>query len=157
MHRVARIDQAFQARYMYLNELICGGLLQKRDKLTKYLDQLYVVGDELRYVKNGVEKMTKIEFSQMLQRLKTNAGGKFAVLHHEMADLQRDLEAINALGNEFFQLTNLNPIAPNTTEPAPKAIVPFLLRSRYLQEEAQNLIAKPIKTSVDVYPYDLPR
>jgi hypothetical protein len=51
-----------------------------------------------------------------------------------MADLQRDLEAINALGNEFFELTNLNPIAPNTSEPTPKAIVPFLLRSRYLQE-----------------------
>lgn len=74
-----------------------------------------------------------------------------------MADLQRDLEAINSLGNEFFELTNLNPIAPNAAEPAPKAIVPFLLRSRYLQEEAENLIAKPIKTSVEVYPYDLPR
>ena len=35
----------------------------------------------------------------MLERLKTSSGGKFAILHHEMADLQRDLEAINALGN----------------------------------------------------------
>jgi hypothetical protein len=52
------------------------------------------------------------------------------------------------LGNEFFELTNLNPIAPNANDPAPKAIVPFLLRSRYLQEEAENLIAKPIKTTV---------
>ena len=50
-----------------------------------------VLGDELRYVKNGVEKMTKIEFSEMLERLKSSAGGKFAILHHEMADLQRDL------------------------------------------------------------------
>lgn len=69
----------------------------------------------------------------MLERLKTNSGGKFAILHHEMADLQRDLESINALGNEFFELTNLNPISPNTADPTPKAIVPFLLRSRYLQ------------------------
>ena len=43
--------------------------------------------------------MTKIEFSEMLERLKASSGGKFAILHHEMADLQRDLEAINALGN----------------------------------------------------------
>lgn len=70
----------------------------------------------------------------MLERLKNSSGSKFAILHHEMADLQRDLEAINALGNEFFELTNLNPIAPNPSEPTPKAIVPFLLRSRYLQE-----------------------
>lgn len=85
-------------------------------------------------MKNGVEKVTKVEFSEMMDRLRASAGGKFAILHHEMADLQRDLEAINALGNEFFELTNLNPIAPNANDPAPKAIVPFLLRSRYLQE-----------------------
>lgn len=35
--------------------------------------------------------MTKTEFSEMLERLRTSSGGKFAILHHEMADLQRDL------------------------------------------------------------------
>jgi hypothetical protein len=35
----------------------------------------------------------------MLERLKGSSGSKFAILHHEMADLQRDLEGINALGN----------------------------------------------------------
>ena len=57
------------------------------------------MSDELRYVKGGVEKLTKVEFAEMLERLKSSAGGKFAILHREMADLQRDLEAINALGN----------------------------------------------------------
>lgn len=151
------MDEAFQARYLYLNEIVCGPLLEKRDKLNKYIEELTLLSDELRYYKNGIEKLTKVEFNEMLERLKTSAGSKFAVLHHEMADLQRDLEGINTLGNEFFELTNLNPILPNNSEPAPKAIVPFLLRSRYLQEEAENLIAKPIKTSVEIYPYDLPR
>lgn len=36
-------------------------------------------------------------------------------------------------------------------------MVPFLLRAKFLQEQAEELISKPIKTSVDVYPYDLPR
>ena len=45
----------------------------------------------------------------MLDRLRTSSGGKLAVLHHEMAELQKDLESINALGNEFFELTNMNP------------------------------------------------
>jgi hypothetical protein len=35
--------------------------------------------------------MTKTEFSEMQERLRTSSGGKFAILHHEMADLQRDL------------------------------------------------------------------
>lgn len=36
-------------------------------------------------------------------------------------------------------------------------MVPFLLRAKALQEEAEDLISRPIKTSVDVFPYDLPR
>ncbi len=36
-------------------------------------------------------------------------------------------------------------------------MVPFLLRSKFLHEDAEQLISKPIKTSIDVYPYDLPR
>jgi hypothetical protein len=39
---------------------VCGALLEKRDKLNKYLDELTLLSDELRYVKNGVEKLTKV-------------------------------------------------------------------------------------------------
>lgn len=91
MHRITKLDEAFQARYLYLNEIVCGPLLQKRDQLNKYLEELTVLSDELRYVKGGVEKLTKVEFAEMLERLKGSAGGKFAILHREMADLQRDL------------------------------------------------------------------
>lgn len=66
MHRILKMDEAFQARYLYLNEIVCGPLLEKRDKLTKYLEELTFLSDELRYLKNGIEKMTKIEFSEML-------------------------------------------------------------------------------------------
>lgn len=45
MHRVSRLDEAFQARYSYLNELVCGGLLEKRDRLSKYLEELTLLGD----------------------------------------------------------------------------------------------------------------
>ena len=72
-----------------------------------------------------------------MDRLKISAGGKFAVLHHEMAQLQKDLEAINALGNEFFELTNMNPEANQVPQTNPnKGMVPFLLRTKYLQEQA---------------------
>jgi|688.fasta_scaffold1217605_2 hypothetical protein len=63
MHRVSRIDEAFQARYLYLNDIVCGPLLERRDKLNSYLEELTVLSDELRYVKSGVEKMSKMEFA----------------------------------------------------------------------------------------------
>lgn len=63
MHRVGRIDESFQARYLYLNDIVCGPLLERRDKLNSYLEELTVLSDELRYVKSGVEKMSKMEFA----------------------------------------------------------------------------------------------
>ena len=38
----------------------------------------------------------------MMERLSISSGHKFAILNHEMASLQKDLESINSLGNEFF-------------------------------------------------------
>lgn len=54
MHRVIKIDEAFQARYLFLNEIVCHDLIEKRDKLNKFLEELTLLSDELRYVKNGV-------------------------------------------------------------------------------------------------------
>ena len=51
----------------------------------------------------------------------------------------------------------MNPESSAPSENNPKGMIPFLLRTKYLQEEAENLISKPIKTSIEVYPYDLPR
>jgi len=52
----------------------------------------------------------------------------------------------------------MNPEVTNVPQNNPnKGMVPFLLRCKFLQEQAEELISKPIKTSVDVYPYDLPR
>lgn len=51
-----------------------------------------------------------------------------------MAELQKDLESLNALAHEFGYLTNMKPeissIPPNNPS---TGMVPFLLRSKYLQ------------------------
>lgn len=52
----------------------------------------------------------------------------------------------------------MNPENSSVPEANPnKGMVPFLLRSKLLQEQAEDLISKPIKTTVEVFPYDLPR
>jgi hypothetical protein len=45
MHRVNKIDEAFKARYLYLNELVCGDLIERRDKLNRRLGELTVMSD----------------------------------------------------------------------------------------------------------------
>jgi hypothetical protein len=116
-----------------LNDLVCGGLINRRDTLNKQIESLNNICEEIRYNKYGIEKMTKIEYNETLDRLKGSYGSKLAILHHEMAELQKDLEAINALGNEFFDLTSMNP-ETFSAENNPKGMIPFLLRVKYLQE-----------------------
>ena len=48
MHRVNKIDEAFKARYLYLNELVCGELIDRRERLGRRLGELTVMSDELR-------------------------------------------------------------------------------------------------------------
>lgn len=57
-----------------------------------------VISDQLRFVKGAIEKQTKAQFGETMERLNISAGNKFAILNHEMACLQQDLEAINMLG-----------------------------------------------------------
>lgn len=63
-----------------------------------------------------------------------------------MSELQKDLDRINDVGHNFNEFTK----DPN--EP-----IGFLLRSRNLYENIENMVAKPFKVNIDVYPYDLPR
>lgn len=37
-----------------------------------------------------------------MERLNISCGNKFAILNHEMASLQQDLQAINMLGSKFL-------------------------------------------------------
>lgn len=42
-------------------------------------------------MKGSIEKQTKIEYNETMERLNISAGNKFAILNHEMASLQQDL------------------------------------------------------------------
>lgn len=102
MHRVTKLDEAFKARYLFLNEIVCNDLLAKREEMNQKIEDINVLTDELRFVKASIEKLTRMEYNETMERLHISAGNKFAILNHEMACLQQDLEAINTLGNEFF-------------------------------------------------------
>jgi len=45
MHRINKIDESFKARYLYLNELVCGELIERRDRLNKRLGDLTLISD----------------------------------------------------------------------------------------------------------------
>lgn len=45
--------------------------------------------EEIKYVKTIIERDARAEFGGVLERLKQNEGQKLAILHHEIAELQK--------------------------------------------------------------------
>ena len=67
-----------------------------------------------------------------------------------MSTLQKDLDSINDIATEFLHYTTSG--INNQVQ-----CLQFLLKSRGFYENIETIIAKPFQTSIDVYPYDLPR
>lgn len=102
LHRILKITDAYRSRVFYLSEAIRTNLVDKRDKIIAQLHRLEYRVEEIRFVKNIIERDIRSEYGGYLERLKSSEGTKLTVLSHEMSVLQRDVDSINELGNKFF-------------------------------------------------------
>lgn len=87
--------------------------------------------EEIKYVKSVIERDIKAEFEAMLDRLRNAEGGKLAVLAHDIAELQREIDRINDVVHTVNDLT--------TPGQDP---VKLLLRIRSLTENIENISAR---------------
>ncbi len=148
LHRVSSLQEAFNARYSYLSGGTYKTLLEKRDKLLAQLDKVdYRIG-EIRSVSSIIERDVKTEYAGMLERLKSAEGVKQAVLQHDMAEIQKDIERIDSIFDsldEYLQGDSRGDF------------VGFLIKFRELHEYIEYAITKPFKARIDVVPNDMPR
>lgn len=107
MHRILKMTDAYRLRKFYLVEAIRSNLVDKRDKIIAQLHRLEYRIEEIRFVKNIIERDVRSEYSGILERLRNHEGSKLATLTHEVSLVQRELDTINDLGNKFFELTNM--------------------------------------------------
>ncbi|KAM3142964.1 hypothetical protein pb186bvf_005027 [Paramecium bursaria] len=145
LHRINKLTDSFKQRSNKIQESIQANLLTKREQLLAQIHRIEYRIEEIKYVKTIIERDARAEFGGVLERLKSSEGSKLALLHHEITELQRDLDQINEIGSQFYDLKE-------QADPCP-----FLLKSRQLYETIEYLVAKPFKIQIDVYPYDLPR
>ena len=102
--------------------------------------------EEIKFVETVIERDARSEYGGIIERLKSCEGMKLAILQHEMAELQKDIDRINDINAQFSGLTK------NATD-----VVDFLLRARVLSENIEYISAKPFKVEIKINPYDLPR
>jgi len=146
LHRINTLNEAFHSRAVATHQVITGSILGKRDQLIGQVHRIDQRLEEIKHVKTIIERDVRAEFGGMLERLRSSEGIKLAVLQHEIAHLQRDVDKINDIVNVVNELTG------EKGDP-----IDFLLRCRHLTDTIEYTVAKPFKTTIDVVPYDLPR
>ncbi len=110
--------------------------MPKKDQLLAQIHRIEYRIEEIKYVKGIIERDVRAEFSTMLEKLQRSEGMKTTLLQHEIAEIQKDLEKINEIGEDFMELTGER-----------ADLVNFLLQSRRLYENIEFLLTKPLKSS----------
>ena len=87
-------------------------------------------------MKGIIERDVRAEFSSMLEKLNRAEGMKTTILQHEIAEIQKDLEKINEIGEDFMELTGER-----------ADLINFLLQSRRMYETIEFILTKPLKSS----------
>jgi len=99
--------------------------------------------DEIKYIRSVIEKDAVLDFSGKIDRSRDAEGQKTAILQHEMASIQREIQKIDQVCNEYDKISS------QPTE--------LMLRSRTLKEIVEGIMTRPFKTTIDVNAEDLPR
>jgi hypothetical protein len=106
--------------------------------------------DEVKSVKQVIERDIRNEYAGIIERLKSAEGVKTAVLSHDLSEVQQDITRIDEILMFMEEITRAGP------EGLPDQIA-FLHHFRQLNENIEYAITKQFKVDIEVYPNDLPR
>ena len=162
-------------------------LIPKRTQLIAQITRIDYRIEEIKTVKGIIDRDIKNEYGGVIERLGSAEGVKLAVLQHDVAEIQKDVNRIDEILQNLDELNNQAPamvpgmapiiaptmapgMAPGTfpspklSEPAqPPAFAPsinhvgFLTQYKKLQEDVDYCITKQFKVDISVIPNDLPR
>ena len=159
LHRISAMEEAFRARFDLVNRSIHASIVPKRAQLIAQIVRLDHRIDEIKTLKNVIEKDIRNEYGAIMERLRSAEGVKMAVLQHDIAEVQKDITRIDEI------LMTMEDIAaggaPNQpafmTQGACPDIVGFLHKYRQINENIEYAVTKQFKVEIDVLPNDLPR
>jgi len=145
MHRAITLSEAFGNRYSSIQNTIANPIAKKREKICMQMQKLTIRIEEIKKVKEIIERDIRCEYSGMLERLRSSEGIKLAMLNHEMCDLQQDMDKIEAIVMHMSAVSR------------EKDVIGFLTIFVKLYEDIENILAKPLRTEIAINPMDLPR
>lgn len=97
LHRICNIEEAFRYRFDQVNKSIHQSLVPKRAQLIGQIVRLDHRLDEIKTVKQVIERDIRNEYAGVMERLKSAEGVKTAVLQHDIAEVQKDITRIDEI------------------------------------------------------------
>ena len=146
LHRISAMDEAFRSRFDLVNRSIHACVVPKRAQLIAQIVRLDHRIDEVKTLKNVIEKDIRNEYGAIMERLRSAEGVKMAVLQHDIAEVQKDITRIDEI------LMTLEDIAGQGPD-----VVGFLHKYRQINENVEYASTKQFKVEIEVLPGDLPR
>ena len=128
------MQEAYERLSQEISYFIKENLFEKRELIIAQIYRIEYRIDEIKHVKNMIDRDARKDYSETLENLKGGEGEKVAVLEKEISDLQKDLDSLNDLGNHFMEISS------KLADP-----INFILNSRNIYEKLQYLISKPFK------------
>ena len=136
--------------------------------------------DEIKTVKSVIERDIRNEYAGIMERLRSAEGSKTAILHQDIAEIQKDITRIDeilmfmediAVGDQKEAAQAAATAAASQGEggeeqatqaqEAAMATGPnqfgFLNAYRQLNENLEYAVTKQFKVDIEIYPNDLPR
>ncbi|CAD8199098.1 unnamed protein product [Paramecium octaurelia] len=145
LHRINSLQEAFKMRVEHIKQEILHNILPKRDEIFAQINRIEYRIQEIKYVKNIIERDCRAEMNGIEDRLNQAEQMKQTILQHQISVIQSDLDEMNDLAIQFFNLTKKNDY------------LEFLFDSQSLLDRIEFLIAKPYNKGIDEIPDDLPR
>ena len=153
LHRISSTEESFRARFDMINRAIHASIVPKRAQLIAQIVRIDHRIDEVKTLKNVIEKDIRNEYGAIMERLRSAEGVKMAVLQHDLAELQKDITRIDEILMALEDVASGGP-GQNSQQPD---ILGFLHKYRQINENVDYASTKQFKVEIDIVPNDLPR
>ena len=147
LHKIISIYDSFHKKYNYLNQMINRNIKSKYAQSMNQLQYLDYVTEQVKNYKNNIERGIRKDFSEMIDNLDSIEGKKLAVINYDSAILQKDINMMQEIMNYLNEMNN------NENND----MIAFLLRYKQINEMIEYILAKPVKTKIDITLDDFPR
>jgi len=137
-HVVVNLMDAYRTKLASLQNAVNGPLLGRRDTMVHQLARVQARLDEVAAVKATIERETRANCDEILERLRSAESFKVTLLQRDWQDLSREVDAIQGF------------LAEATRRGQSDSVLEFLKNHRALEEACHRIVNKPFREVVPV-------